>query len=152
MKERIEKEKVSEICNDYIIKGLAAYASGVFEEKALDALSFGELCMVYNNIGWFVEKMAVNLVVKSDATKYKKYIRSYIFRRLSAMNTYVIYADVTNLPYVSNDGGLRLYTEKEAAEEVIANTFVMDLPADNNQPTDGESVVGVASEGDILDV
>ncbi len=56
----------------------------------------------------------------------------------------------------------RKYTKKELkqlyieygdrAEEVIANTFVMDLPADNNQPTDGESVVGVASEGDILDM
>jgi len=116
--EKFEQQKVGEVCNTYIIKGIAAFALGSFDERALESLSFGEFCLVYNNIGWFVDKVGKEQV-KKDAIKYKKFLRKWIFRRLSKMNTYVIYANVTNLPFVDNDSSLRLYVEKEAAQLVI---------------------------------
>lgn len=116
----VNGERNSEICDRFIAKGIIEYSNNAFDENTLNELSFDELCHIYSTIGWFVEKIAPNL--KGNATSYKKFLRKKLLSKLSTFPVYTIYATVNNLPFVTRDGSLLLYSDKKMAEITIQNS------------------------------
>ena len=126
----IESGRNQEIFNEFVAKGITDYDKGLFNKTAVSELTFDELCLIYNEIGQFVEKNASHLThIKESAALYKKFLRKKILERLSTFPVYTINAKVTNTPcafhplqgpssLLGTELGLSLllYTSKKAAE------------------------------------
>ena len=132
----IESGRNQEIFNEFVAKGITDYDKGLFNKTAVSELTFDELCLIYNEIGQFVEKNASHLThIKESAALYKKFLRKRILERLSTFPVYTINAKVTNTPCAFHplessslppdvkEGSLSLplYTSKEAAELEVSD-------------------------------
>lgn len=118
----IPKDRNNEICDKFVAIGIAAFSTHTFDESSLEELSFDELCAVYNNIGWFAEKVMSG--IKDNAAAYKRFLRKKLLQRLSSIPVYAVYATVTNLPFVLSGGSMPLYTDKAIAVHQLGNTGV----------------------------
>ena len=118
----INNDRNKEICDKFVAKGIVEFENGAFDENTLNELTFDEFCHIYSVIGWFVEKVALNL--KESAISYKIFLRKKLLKRLSAFPIYTINAKVTALPYVGQDSSLLLYTNKKVAELTLSNSGI----------------------------
>ena len=116
----ITGERNNEICDNFIAKGIVEFSNNTFDITTLNELTFDEFCHIYSTIGWFVEKIAPNL--KENAISYKQFLRKKLLEKLSTFPVYTIYATVTNLPFVLQDGSFLLYSNRKMAEVTIQNS------------------------------
>ena len=116
----VDGDRNSEICNKFIARGIAEYSNNAFDENTLNELTFDEFCHIYSTIGWFVEKIAPGL--KENAISYKMFLRGKLLSKLSAFPVYTIYATVNNLPFVTQDGSMLLYSNRQMAEMTVHNS------------------------------
>lgn len=102
--------------------GIADYADGKLDEAAIDALSFDELCFVYNTIGMLASAFRFPEMPKA----YKAFLRGKLLARLAQMNTYIFVSPATKLPLLLTGRAFLLLTDREAAVKRGLPAFTED--------------------------
>lgn len=110
----ISQERNQEICDKYIKQSLENEHE--VDEKTLGELNCSELMLLYNNTDWFMSKISGN---KSVGETNKEIFRNEIIRKINNESIYIIYSEITHLPYFLNNRFLQVYTNENKAYEVI---------------------------------
>ncbi len=116
----IPNERVHEISNRYI-------SGAIMEGRRINAgelgeLSSSELEVLYTNTDWFLENVIrADEAAASIGRQNQIAFKGAIIRKLKMSPFYVIYTDLTRLPYLFNNALFLIYTDKSKAEQVAAH-------------------------------
>ena len=113
----IPGERINALSNQYI-RDVIMENRTIAENELID-LTCSELAMLYDNTGWFLKNtMNEDKEAESIGRQNQEEFKKAIVNRIQTSPFYVIYTELTRLPYLFNDRLFLIYTDKAKAEQV----------------------------------
>jgi len=123
---KIKDTRIKEICDKYV--GESVKNNKPISAEDVAALSCAELIVLYYNTEWLIERSnddGMETGLENQIT-----LMELIKKRVSESVLYVIHTDATNLPFLSENKSILVYTEKRFAD-MIACSFNVDYFKEN---------------------
>ena len=114
---KIKENRIQEICDKYIGKSIED--NKPISEKDVATLSCAELVVLYYNTEWIIERS--NGADVDTGLENQILLMDLIKERVKTSTLYVIYTDATNLPFLTENKSILVYTEKRFADMVACS-------------------------------
>lgn len=114
---KIKETRIQEICDKYI--GKSVKDNKPISEKDVTSLSCAELVVLYYNTEWLIERSNGDSV--DAGLENQILLMDLIKERVRTSTLYVIYTDATNLPFLTENKSILVYTEKHFADMVACS-------------------------------
>lgn len=111
---KIKETRIQEICDKYI--GKSVKDNKPISEKDVANLSCAELVVLYYNTEWLIERSNGDSV--NTGLENQILLMDLIKERVNENTLYVIHTDATNLPFLTENKSILVYTEKRFADMV----------------------------------
>lgn len=114
---KIKETRIQEICDKYI--GKSVKDNKPISEKDVADLSCAELVVLYYNTEWLIERSNGDSV--NTGLENQILLMDLIKERVNENTLYVIHTDATNLPFLTENKSILVYTEKRFADMVACS-------------------------------
>lgn len=114
---KIKETRIQEICDKYI--GKSVKDNKPISEKDVANLSCAELVVLYYNTEWLIERSNGDSV--NTGLENQILLMDLIKERVNENTLYVIHTDATNLPFLTENKSILVYTEKRFADMVACS-------------------------------
>lgn len=114
---KIKENRIQEICDKYI--GKSVKGNKPISEKDVASLSCAELVVLYYNTEWLIERTNGDSV--DTGLENQILLMDLIKERVKTSTLYVIHTDATNLPFLTENKSILVYTEKRFADMVACS-------------------------------
>lgn len=118
---KIKETRIQEICDKYI--GESVKDNKPISKKDVASLSCAELVVLYYNTEWLIERSngdGINTGLENQIL-----LMDLIKERVKESTLYVIYTDATNMPFLTENKSILVYTEKRFAD-IVACSFSVE--------------------------
>ena len=120
---KIKENRIQEICDKYI--GKSVKGNKPISEKDVASLSCAELVVLYYNTEWLIERSNGDSV--DTGLENQILLMDLIKERVKTSTLYVIHTDATNLPFLTENKSILVYTEKRFADMVACSLTMLRL-------------------------